>query len=73
MEEGEREENVDINIEILVNILKDVLDNRHKRKAISINYLQKGVLSFSDCVNDCCFQSYSFFGLGEEWKGKEGW
>jgi hypothetical protein len=33
MEEGEREENVDIDIETPPNILKDVLDNSRKRKA----------------------------------------
>jgi hypothetical protein len=39
IEEGEGEEDVDINIEIPANILKDVLDNSRKRKADgSIDY-----------------------------------
>lgn len=33
MNEGEKEEEVDVNIEILPKILKDVLDDSHKRKA----------------------------------------
>lgn len=35
MEEGEKEEDVDVNIEIPANILKNVLDNSRKRKADS--------------------------------------
>jgi hypothetical protein len=33
MKKGETEEDVDINIEVLPNILKNVLDNSRKRKA----------------------------------------
>jgi hypothetical protein len=35
MKEGETEEDIDINIEIPPNILKNILDNSHKRKADS--------------------------------------
>lgn len=41
MEEGEGEEDIDINIEIPTNILKDILDNSYKWKADgSIDYCQ---------------------------------
>ena len=37
MKEGEKEEDVDVNVEIPPNILKSVLDNSRKRKADSSN------------------------------------
>ncbi len=54
MKEGEKEEDVDINIEILPNILKNILDNSYKQKADSLidcRHCKVYALVYSRCCN----------------------
>jgi hypothetical protein len=54
MKEGEEEEDVDVNIEILPNILKNVLDNSYKWKvdsSIDYHYCKVYILAYSKCYD----------------------
>jgi len=69
MKEGEREEDVDVDIEILLYILKDVLDNSCKRKADgSVDYRQ--CKAYVPVYGRCCDTTERI--SGEDYKDVKG-